>query len=155
MFFEEEKYKQIETITEKVVYYSILLYGIFFFFVPMFLMPETPQLEHELANPIIWCGLGGALIIQSRNIAKEFDFETNYTTLYTRVFDIVSLCLGFVASVYGFNLLQKLVTIPQTELIQIFIELFSYIPYVGIFLIMYRCIVAFAVIKRDGEYAGE
>ena len=154
MIFEEEKYKQMETITEKVVYYSILLYGIFFFFVPMFLVPENPQLETELHNPIIWFALGGALLIQSRHLAT--DFKGNIAGIYYKAFDLITLALGYICCIFGLEMLDNIVVIPQISTLYVFMDLFSYNPYLlSLGLIVYRVTATLAIINNGGNYAGE
>lgn len=155
MFFEYEKYKQMETITEKVVYYSILLYGIFFFFVPMFLVPENPQLETELHNPIIWFALGGALLIQSRHLAT--DFKGNIAGIYYKAFDLITLALGYTCCIFGLEMLDNIVVIPQISTLYGFLIFYGFNTYLlSLGLIVYRVTAyTLAIINNGGNYAGE
>lgn len=144
------EYKQMETITEKVVYYSILLYGIFFFFVPMFLVPENPQLETELHNPIIWFALGGALLIQSRHLAT--DFKGNIAGIYYRAFDLITLALGYMCCIFGLELLDNIVVIPQISTLYGFLIFYGFNTYLlSLGLIVYRVTAYTLAIINNGE----
>jgi hypothetical protein len=151
MFFENEDLKKVEFITERFIYYMVVLLGAFFIFAPLMWVPDNIQLENEFKNPVMWSMIGGIIIFQSRHITKDFKYD--FTKIHSRIIDMVTLSAGLIVSSFALELLVEGSYVPIMLDGSAWFMLFSKLPVIGTFLIIYRAVASVFILEKERGYS--